>query len=91
LTTCPASPTGQASLQRNKAITIQASASDNVGVTKVEFFVDGVLKCTDLTAPYACTWTVPASPKGATYLLQSKATDAGGNAQASPFIRVTGK
>ena len=32
-------------------ITLSATASDNVGVTKVEFVVDGVLNGSDTTAP----------------------------------------
>src|SRR5436190_17227007 len=33
-------------------ISVTASASDNVGVTKVEFYVDGALQTTDTTSPY---------------------------------------
>ena len=59
--------------------TVSASASDNVGVTKVDFYVDGVLKTTDTTAPYAFSWNTTASSNGA-HTLQAVASDAAGNA-----------
>ncbi len=34
-------------------ITISTTASDDVGVTQVQFLVDGVLLSTDTTAPYS--------------------------------------
>ncbi len=37
-------------------VTITADASDDVGVTKVEFYIDDVLKSTDDTAPYEYVW-----------------------------------
>lgn len=82
------SPSNGTLVQRNKTITLTAFASDNAGVARVEFYVGGVLKCTDLTAPYTCAWKVPASPRNATYVLQSRAFDAAGNGQASPFVSI---
>lgn len=35
------------------AITFNATATDNIGVIKLEFYVDGVLKGTDATSPYS--------------------------------------
>ena len=35
---------------------LSASALDNAGVTKVGFYVNGNLACTDYTASYACAW-----------------------------------
>ncbi len=37
-------------------VTITADASDDVGVTKVEFYIDDVLKSTDTAAPYEYDW-----------------------------------
>lgn len=37
-------------------VDITADAADNVGVTRVDFFANGVLLGTDTTAPYAVTW-----------------------------------
>jgi len=47
------SPANGAIVARRSTITITATASDNVGVTRVEFLVDGALQCTDTTAPYS--------------------------------------
>jgi hypothetical protein len=62
------------------SVTAAATASDNVGVTKVEFYADGVLKGTDTTAPYSATWsTVSAGTKPITAV----AFDAAGNSATS--------
>ncbi|MBC7080759.1 MAG: choice-of-anchor J domain-containing protein [Thermoplasmatales archaeon] len=37
-------------------ITIEATASSTTGIAKVEFYIDGVLKFTDTSAPYSWTW-----------------------------------
>ena len=43
----------------NIQFTITAEASDDVGVKKVSFFVNNMLKCSDFVIPYTCTWKVP--------------------------------
>jgi subtilisin family serine protease/spore germination cell wall hydrolase CwlJ-like protein len=82
------SPANGATVPRNATTTITATASDNVGVTKVEFYVGTTLKCTDTTSPYACAWSVPKTV-GAQYSLQAKAYDARGNVAASAVVNVT--
>jgi chitinase len=69
---------------------MSASASDNVGVVKVEFYVNGALMCTEAGAPYNCTWKVPGAPH-AKYQLQGKAYDAAGNVGSSSLVSVTAK
>jgi len=59
-------------------VTINASASDDSGVTKVEFTVNDILVCTDTTENYTCNWKVPAKP-GGLYRIQTRAYDAKGN------------
>jgi chitinase len=81
------SPLEGASLQRKSTVTISAIASDNVGMTKVEFYVNGQLACSDITGPYTCAWKVPAAP-GRTYRLQAKAYDAQGNVGSSSVVTV---
>ncbi len=76
-------------LTRRWGININAVAADNVGVARVEFYVNGALKCTDTTSQYVCPWTVPNS-KG-TYLLQTKAYDAANNMGLSPIVSVSSK
>src|ERR1700722_19074424 len=67
-TTSNSSTTG-GNVTSNRTINIQASAQDNVGVTKVEFYVNGSLACTILSSPYNCSWNVPQGP-GVQYQLQ---------------------
>src|SRR6266508_1185507 len=52
--------------------TVTASASDNVGVTQVEFYLDGVLQSTDTTSPYSWGWITTTTVDGA-HSLTSKA------------------
>jgi hypothetical protein len=77
----PSSP-----IARKSAVTLSATASDNVGVVKVEFYVNGSLQCLGTASPYTCVWRVPAASKS--YVLQAKAYDAAGNVGASPPIVV---
>ena len=65
-------------VQPNTLVTIRASASDNVGVARVEFYVDLVGKCVDTTAPFTCNWIVPKG-RGLYYLIEAYAFDAAGN------------
>ena len=66
-------------------ITFSATASDNVGVTKVEFYVDGVLKGTDTTSPYSMTLDSTTLANG-THTLTAKAYDAAGNVGTSTAV-----
>jgi beta-lactamase superfamily II metal-dependent hydrolase len=68
--------------------TVTASASDNVGVTKVEFYLDGALKSTDTTSPYSWSWDTTTATNGA-HSLTSKAYDAALNVGTSTAINVT--
>jgi chitinase len=73
------SPVHGATVPKGQTVTISASASDNVGVRRVEFYVNGALACpADLAAPYSCAWRVPSAAKRS-YTLESRAYDAAGN------------
>ncbi len=65
--------------------TIQASASDNVGVTQVVFYDGGAVIGTDTTAPYSVSWGLLTVPKG-WHTLTAKAYDAAGNVTTSAAI-----
>lgn len=82
-------PTDGTTVPRNQTIVITASAADNASVSRVEFYVNGVLKCTDTSAAYSCAWKVPAKVN-VQYRLQAKAFDAAGNA-ADRQVTVTSK
>jgi chitodextrinase len=68
--------------------TINASASDNAGVSKVEFYVDGVLQGTDTSAPYTSSWDTSAAGSG-THWLFARAYDGAGNYGTSSVTLVT--
>lgn len=68
--------------------TVTASASDNVGVTKVEFYLDGLLQSTDTTSPYAWSWSTTSASNGSHSVL-AKGYDAAGNVGTSPTVTVT--
>ena len=53
------SPLSNSTAVTGAALNVAASASDNVDVVKVEFYLNGALKCTDTTSPYACATAVP--------------------------------
>src|SRR5688572_13367984 len=64
-------------------VTISASASDNVGVTGVQFLLDGsILGAEDVTAPYSISWNTSTALYGA-HTLSVRARDAAGNQTAT--------
>jgi YD repeat-containing protein len=69
-------------------VAISASASDDVGVTKVEFYVDGALRATDTAAPYSASWDTTTATN-ASHTLTAKAYDAAGNVGTSAAVSVT--
>src|SRR6266487_4064517 len=71
-------PLNASTVKHGTTVTITATASDNVGVSKVEFSVNNSLLCTDTTAPYTCAWTVPGK-RGTTYTITAKVYDEAGN------------
>jgi glucose/arabinose dehydrogenase len=82
-------PANGAIVARKSNVTITATASDNVGVTRVEFFVNGTLQCTDTAAPYSCVWRVPGA-MNKTHQLQARAFDLAGN-QGTATVQVTAR
>jgi hypothetical protein len=69
-------------------VSVTATASDNVGVTKVEFYLDGALQSTDTTSPYAWSWNT-ATATNASHSLTAKAYDAANNIGTSTAVSVT--
>lgn len=68
-------------------VQITASATDNVGVTQVSIYVDGVVLCTDTTSPYACSWSFKKATTGS-HNLSARAWDAAGNFGSATVITV---
>jgi len=69
-------------------ITIQANATDNEGIDRIEFLVDGVLRGTDSTAPYAQAWNTTTVADGIRSI-QGRAVDTCGNVQTGAAVAVT--
>ena len=68
---------------------VTASASDNVGVAGVRFFVDGAaIGVEDTGAPYSVAWNTATVTNGA-HALTAVARDAAGNTTTSGAITVT--
>lgn len=83
------SPSSGASVPAG-VVTVNVSATDNVGVTKVEFYVNGSTKpvVTDTTAPYSSGNSISLS--AGNHTIKVIAYDAAGNkSQASVSITVT--
>lgn len=70
-------------------ISIEAAASDDMGVTQVEFFVDGASIGVDMSGPYTAAWTTGSVADG-NHLVSAVATDtAGQRAQARIAVEVS--
>lgn len=85
-TTAITAPANGATVSGTTSVT--ASASDNVGVTKVEFYLDNALQSTSTTAPYSWSWNTTTAANGA-HTLNSKAYDAAANVGTSANVSVT--
>lgn len=72
----------------NRNVTLQVNAADNVGVTSVEFRVDGTLIATDSTAPFTANWDT-GTVTDAAHAISAVARDAAGNSTTSAAVNVT--
>ena len=69
--------------------TVTAAAADNVGVSGVQFLLDGVaLGAEDVTSPYSVSWTTTTATNGS-HTLTARARDAAGNTTTSATTTVT--
>jgi hypothetical protein len=71
------------------AVTVTASASDDIGVTSVQFLLDGSpLGTADSAAPYEAAWSTTGVANGA-HTLSAVARDAAGNETTATVITVS--
>jgi len=70
------------------ALAVTATASDNVGVTRVDVLVDGTPAGSDATAPYSVTVDTTALANGS-HAISARAFDAAGNAGTSTPVTIT--
>jgi beta-lactam-binding protein with PASTA domain len=68
-------------------VTIQAVASDNVGVARVQFFVDDIQLGNDLDAPFSISWDSRTVADGL-HRISALARDAAGNPGESAVVGV---
>jgi hypothetical protein len=69
-------------------INVNANASDNVGVTGVQFLLNGAnLGSEDLAAPYSISWNTTTVANG-NYTLTARARDASGNITTSAGVGI---
>ena len=69
-------------------VAITASASDNVGVSNVEFYSNGILLFAGNVSPYTYNWNT-ASVANGSYTLTARAYDNAGNISQSSNVLVT--
>ena len=69
-------------------VTVSASATDNVGVTKMELYIDGTLAVSATSGPISYSWNTTLVANGS-HSLNTKAYDAAGNVGTSSSITVT--
>jgi subtilisin family serine protease len=79
------SPTSGASV--SGLVPVNVSASDNVGVTKVELYANGSLVASDNVAPYSFSWDSTKVANGSVNLV-AKAYDSAGNVGTSSTVSV---
>ncbi len=70
------------------SVAIMATASDDVGVQRVEFLLDGATIGSDASAPYAFAWDSTTASNGA-HAIAARAVDLAGNTGVSPQVNVT--
>ncbi len=75
-------PLNGSTVKKGSTVTITAQASDLLGISKVEFYVNNSLTCADTTSSYTCNWKVPNKPK-VSYTLTAKAYNLIGNTALS--------
>jgi acid phosphatase len=68
--------------------TVTATASDNVGVTSIQIYIDGAQVATGTSSPLNYSWNTTNATNG-THTIYSKASDAAGNVGTSSTITVT--
>ena len=78
-----ASPTGPYTVAQTVAVS--ATASDNVAVTRVDFYDGSTLKGSDTSAPYSVAWSVTSAANGS-HTWTAKAYDAANNVGTSAAL-----
>ncbi|HYO74045.1 MAG TPA: Ig-like domain-containing protein, partial [Archangium sp.] len=70
------------------SVTVSATASDNVGIARVEFYDGSSLVGSDTTSPFSLSWNSRNGPNGSR-TLTARALDTAGNSATSAPVTVT--
>jgi hypothetical protein len=81
------SPTIGKAFTSAQTVTITATAADNVGVSKVEFYNGAILTGTATSSPYSNSWSISSKDNG-THVLSCKAYDKAGNTKTSSSVTI---
>lgn len=68
-------------------VMVTAAATDDVGVTRVELYLDGSLLATDTAPPFSFAWDTTKCGDGS-HTLQARADDAAGNSAVSAPVSI---
>jgi subtilisin family serine protease len=79
------SPTDGVKVSTN--VSTRVNAADNIGVSKVELYVDGVLQGVSTSSPFTTKWNSAKATRGL-HALQCKAYDVAGNVGSSQVVTV---
>jgi thermitase len=71
----------------SSSVSVLVNVTDNVGVVRVDLYVDGVLYGSSASSPFTIKWSTRKAASGA-HTLQSRAYDAAGNVGASSTLTV---
>lgn len=82
------SPASGTVLSSDQTVVVAASAQDDVGVAKVEFYDGAALKGTDTSAPYSFAWPITQADNGS-HAFTARAYDAAGNSKTSSPVSLT--
>jgi TolB protein len=69
-------------------VLIRVEATDNVTVTRVEFYIDDILRQTAVVSPWEYTWETLFLVNGSKHTIMAKAFDSAGNVGTSEEINV---
>jgi len=70
------------------SVKVEITATDDKGITQVEFIVDNEVAKTWIMSPYVYTWNVTAFSDSTDHLVYARAYDADGNVSTTPVVKV---
>ena len=71
------------------SVEVEITATDDKGITQVEFIVDNEIAKTWIMSPYSYTWNVTNLSDSSEHLVYAKAYDADGNVSTTSVVKVS--